>query len=257
MGTRKQSLINDLDAYNARMDRSINDKTFFVDKVGDPNLIVDYGCGRGTLLNFISDWFPDANLVGFDIEEDMVEALENGTTDWAEVEKAAEEVEAKVVVLSSIIHEVYHYSDVDKIDEFWNRIWETGFDYVVIRDMIPSSAIDRRPPREAVRKVYSKFGGTKELEDFENAWGSIEGSYKQLVHFLLKYRYTEPNWQREVKENYFPFYVEDLMREIPNNYSILFDNHYVLPYIRKHIRQDFGIDLQDPTHYKLILENVE
>lgn len=263
MGIRQQSDINDFDTYNGRMDRSINDKMFFVDKIGDPDLIVDYGCGRGTLLREVKKWFPNTQLLGFDIEQKMIDELEansmafiEGTTEWSDVEEAVSETEGEsAIVLSSIIHEVYHYSDVDQIDEFWNRIWNSGFDYIVLRDMIPSNAIDRRPPRETVRKVYSEFGESKELKDFENIWGKVGSSYKQLVHFLLKYRYTEPNWEREVKENYFPFYVEDLMTEIPDHYSILFDHHYVLPFLKQQIRSDFRIELSDPTHYKLILEN--
>lgn len=263
MPLTQQADIQDYNTYNEKMDRSIMDKLFFVDKVNDPDLIVDFGCATGSLLNHLSKWFPDTKLIGYDKDKEMIDRLwdkhgndqTDGTWKWEQIERVVDETDGpSVLVLSSVIHEVYHYSDVDQIDTFWDRVWNSGFDYIVIRDMIPSKTIDRRPSMNDVRKVYSNFGGTKELEDFVNEWGSIETSHKQLVHFLLKYRYTQPNWSREVRENYFPFYVEDLMMDIPDRYSILFNHHFALPYLKQQIRKDFGIELEDPTHFKLILE---
>lgn len=264
MSLKKQADIVDYSSYSDRMDRSIMDKLFFVDKVNSPDLIVDFGCASGTLLLHLDNWFSEATLMGYDRRKDSIKELKErtdsnnveGTTQWDVIQSFNEKSEESVLVLSSVLHEVYHYSDTEQIDEFWNKVWNGGFDKIVIRDMVPSSSIDRRPPLETVRKVYSKFGGTKELEDFENEWGSIKGSYKQLIHFLLKYRYVEPNWKREVKENYLPFYQEDLLRKIPSEYSILFNHHYVLPFIKQKVREDFGIELNDPTHFKVILESI-
>jgi hypothetical protein len=75
-----------------------------------------------------------------------------------------------------------------------------------------------------------------------------------LVHFLLKYKYVQPNWSREVKENYFPFYREELLAKIPNEYEIIYHEHYVLPYLKNQIMKDFRIDLKDATHLKMILQ---
>lgn len=261
MSLSHQSNVEDYSVYNDRMDRSMMDKLFFVDKVDDPDLLVDFGCAHGKLCNVLLKFFGDSDIVGYDISNEMLEkAREKSsgslsfTSEWSQIDSSINESETSVLILSSVIHEIYHYSDLDEIDKFWEQVWNSGFDMIVLRDMIPSKSIDRKPPMEKVRKIYSKYGGTKELQDFENSWGSIETSHKQLVHFLLKYRYTEPNWAREVKENYFPFYVEDLLGEIPDKYSILFHHHFVLPYIRKEVRKDFNIELEDPTHFKLIIE---
>ncbi|MGA1049083.1 MAG: hypothetical protein ACO3UU_13830, partial [Minisyncoccia bacterium] len=43
----------------------------------------------------------------------------------------------------------------------------------------------------------------KSLISFEKVWGSIFKDYRNFIHFLLKYRYTD-NWEREVNENYLP-----------------------------------------------------
>lgn len=63
-----------------------------------------------------------------------------------------------------------------------------------------------------------------------------------------------PNWDREVKENYMPLFREDLLSMIPPKYRVIYHEHYVLPYLRRTVRNDFGIELKDPTHLKIILE---
>jgi hypothetical protein len=94
---------------------------------------------------------------------------------------------------------------------------------------------------------------TKQLQDFENIWGSIEDN-RSLTHFLLKYKYETPNWEREVKENYLPLYREDLLAMIPVGYDVIYHEHFVLPYIKRTVKQEVGIEMKDPTHLKLILE---
>ena len=41
--------IQNYDAYNTRMSKSLIDKMFFVDKI-EPDSIVDFGCANGLLL---------------------------------------------------------------------------------------------------------------------------------------------------------------------------------------------------------------
>ena len=82
--------------------------------------------------------------------------------------------------------------------------------------------------------------------------GSI-GINKNLIHYLLKYRYTE-NWDRELNENYLPISKEKLLSLIPKNYEVIFYEHYALPFLKEKVREDFGIILKDKTHIKLILK---
>ena len=129
-------------------------------------------------------------------------------------------------------------------------------DYVIIRDMIPSEKIDRASDINDVRKVLRKFYGTKELNDFQSKWGNIENN-KNLVHFLLKYKYVQPNWNREVKENYLPIYREKLLCLFPDEFEVLYHEHYTLPYIKENIMKDFRIELKDATHLKIIFKKKE
>jgi ribosomal protein L11 methylase PrmA len=247
--------ITDYSAYNGRMELSMMDKLFFADKI-DSGLIVDFGCANGALLKAIKSVRPECRVVGFDIDPTMAafgtDLLPIKST-WDEIKKLLPTYRSPALILSSVIHEVYHYGSKADIDTFWSQVFDSGFEYIVIRDMAPSRSLDRISNINDVRKVYAKFLHTKLLNDFESIWGSIEGN-RQLVHFLLKYRYAEPNWEREVRENYLPLTREDLLAKIPLSYDVLFHEHYTLPYTWQSVKKDTGIEIKDPTHMKLILK---
>lgn len=267
------------DIYNERMSIGMMDKLFFVDKI-NADLIVDFGCANGTLIQCMDDWLPDStSYIGYDNDPEMAQKAATAWLLKANLDKMSEDrirrtvfwskwdaVQTHVaeqkkagkktaVILSSVIHEVYHYGQPQEIDQFWARIFGAKFDFIVIRDMIPSEGVDRPSDTGDVLKVLRKFRDSRELKDFERRWGSIQNN-KNLLHFLLKFQYTTPNWEREVKENYFPMYWEDMMAMIPSEYSLLYHEHFTLPYIKRTVRNTFNIELKDATHLKLILERV-
>lgn len=235
---------------------------YFIDKV-EADVFVDYGCADGTLFKFMKPFVPDAKMIGFDSDPTMIRqahSIENTEylTNWNDTKAALRLYEngqniKSCLILSSVIHEVYHYSQVNDIAKFWDQVFNSYFDYIAIRDMIPSESIDRQSDINDVANVYRKYRGSKELKDFERLWGSIENN-KNLTHFLLKYKYLTPNWEREVKENYFPMYREDLLSMIPTNYQIDYHEHFTLPYIKTEVHNDLNIILKDATHLKLILK---
>lgn len=70
----------------------------------------------------------------------------------------------------------------------------------------------------------------------------------------MKYRYKE-NWDREVRENYFPITLEQLLSKIPTyKYEIIYFEDYILPFTSNKIKQDFDVDIHDNTHVKLLLQ---
>ena len=247
--------ITDYTTYNNRMNLAMIDKLFFADKIS-PDLVVDFGCADGSLLRQLKALKPELNVAGYDTNTEMVK---HGTNDipifetWTSILTVLRKYKRPAIILSSVIHEMCHYGSKADIDDFWKKVFETGFEYIVIRDMVPSRSIDRPSNVNDVKKAYHKFLHTKALNDFESVWGSIE-SNRQLVHFLLKYRYLEPNWNREVRENYLPVTREDLLAKIPNEYDVIFHEHYILPYILQTVRDETGIEVKDPTHLKVILK---
>lgn len=257
--------IRNYTVYTEGMRKSLLDKAFFMDKI-DARVIVDYGCADGTLINFLSDLFPELRYIGYDIDEGMLAQARATctkdnilfTSDWHEVMKntlpdlsEGAQRDSVAIVLSSVIHEVYAYGTRKEVDEMWDRVFCSGFDYIVVRDMVPSVSIDTKGDINDVKQLLRK-ANPGHLREFEQVWGSIEQN-KNLIHFLLKYRYTD-NWDREVRENYFPLTREELISSIPDEYEIDFHEHFRLPFAVRMIKQDFRITLRDNTHLKLILE---
>jgi len=256
--------INDYSVYNAGMKKSLLDKIFFMDKI-DANIIVDYGCADGTLIHFLHSLFPEYQYIGFDVDEEMLEQARSKfsldelaidvrfTSDWTEVTQLIG-VNDAAVILSSVIHEVYAYGTRADVDMVWERVYNGNFKYIVVRDMIPSGSIDKKSDINDVRAIMRK-ADAGQLREFEQVWGSIEQN-KNLVHFLLKYRYKE-NWNREVRENYFPLTREEFISSIPDEYEIEFHEHFVLPFLKNVVRKDYGITLKDNTHFKMILKKID
>ena len=61
-------MINNYDVYNKRMDKSFQDKLFFLDKIKDSvEAVVDFGCADGALIRHLSEFeFTNIKLVGYD-----------------------------------------------------------------------------------------------------------------------------------------------------------------------------------------------
>lgn len=260
--------IRNFATYNERMKKSLLDKIFFMDKV-DARTIVDFGCGDGTLIHFMSSLFPEFNYIGYDHNELMIdEAIKKiktkdnimFTSDIREVKRFSPKGET-ALILSSLIHEIYSYSDEDEIRDFWSTVFNGPWKYIIIRDMAYSAAYERLYPLEEVYKEIVNSEYSQYFFDFLEKSGIMadgilnrELSAKDTIHFLLKYRYTD-NWEREARENYLPLSVEKLEGIVPLTFDIIFKEHFTLPFIRREVKKDFGKDLlQEKTHVKMILE---
>lgn len=248
--------VADLEVYSQRMQRSFLDKLFFADKVFEPiDTILDFGCANGVLIGAMQGLFPEYHYVGYDISEDMIRKARErvpGAVFCQEWEELPVRPETTLLNISSTIHEVYSYGDEASVRLFWQRVFGSGFKYVAIRDMMISENIAPLADPEDVEKARRLF--PEKLAEYESIWGSIENR-KDLIHYLLKYSYTE-NWDREVRENYLPLSVEGSLEHIPDDYEIVYSEHYVLPYIRHQVRKDSGITLKDATHFKILLKKV-
>lgn len=256
--TITENKISDLNVYLTRMSRSILDKMFFVDKVFEPfEYILDFGCANGELIKAISAMCPEYQYIGYDICDNMISVakdnVSNATfyTNWNDIHIPFNN---SLINISSTIHEVYSYGTNEDINEFWNRIFNSGFKYITIRDMMFSKSQNRIVDNEQLTIIKNHPKYSKLFEDFQKINGKVI-TQKDLVHFLLKYKYIQ-NWDREVRENYFPIYVEELLDKIPNNYRIIFQDTFTLPYTAWQIRKDFRFDLKENTHIKLILEKI-
>jgi len=249
--------IKDINEYTEAMKKSLYEKAFFLGKINADSFL-DYGCADGTLLKFIQSMYfsyPNYKYIGYDICQEMLEKAKKDNQDIIFTDNLdsfiKEKTENSVLVLSSIIHEIYSYSNPSN---FWEEVFEKiNTKYIVIRDMMIVSSQEKLSNPELVRRV--KMAENDNLVDFEKNWGSIT-SNKNLLHYLLKYRYIN-NWEREVKENYLPITVQELIAKIPDNYKITYLNLYLPKFIKNTIEEDFGIDLKEDTHVEMIIERID
>lgn len=249
--------IQNYNMYTKEMDKSMEDKLFFIDKISAKNLI-DFGCADGTLLKKIRDVDKTINLFGIDSNPNMIIKAQDNLNDALffvnNVPNIGKILNNTALNLSSVIHEVYSYLNDEKINEFWNAVNNSGYEYIIIRDMI-SADYYGRSSIDDVNKIRIRKEYKEKLNEFERIWGSI-CERKNLVHFLLKYRYDD-NWPREVRENYIPLTKEQLLEHINlSKYQILFNEEYTLPYIKEKVNDEFGINIKEHTHIKLILKSI-
>ena len=253
-------MINNYDVYNKRMDKSFQDKLFFLDKIKDNvEAIVDFGCADGALIRHLSE-LTNIKLVGYDTDHNMIDIARTKTNkdnclfneDFGEIIEEEIIPQESLLNISSVIHEVYSYLDSKDIEIFWDMVFYSNFKYISIRDLCANESINRPSNINDYTKLIQKANHSF-LSDFESVWGSVREN-RNLVHYLLKYRFLE-NWDREVRENYFGLSLERLLSKIPmDKYEIIYFENYILPYTANKIKEDFDIELHDNTHVKLLLK---
>ena len=257
--------ISNPDTYLDDMKHSVVDKLFFA-AIVQPDIIVDYGCADGAVLRSYRRMFPDTDLIGYDISKDMIRRARNTpkdagtrdiifTDDWSNVQNSIKigNYKSPAILLSSVFHEARTYLTDKQFNDFWKlRTFNHGiFRYVIIRDMMVSRDTHKQSDPLTVARIRSTYSKDLIL-DWEDVWGSIN-DHHSLIHFLLTYRYKE-NWYRELNEDYLPVDCENFMAMLPDSYRMVYFDHYVLPFLRERVREDFEIDLTDRTHIKIILE---
>lgn len=259
--------ISDYSRYVSLMRNGFYDKLFFIDKLpGDWKSLLDWGCADGFLTKVLGEVFPDKRIVGYDMDPKMIQqaqmtgpALENVT-----FMNTARPESFDVLNLSSVIHEVHAYRSDIEINGFWKMVFQSGFKYIVIRDMLYDddfhpwtfSVLDTMAIRDWCKE--NRFLG--ELKRFEEAFGEVvPENPKAVTHFLLKYLYmSSPNWPREVEENYLSMSIQSLTARIPKSlYKVIYRESSSLPYLQNRWEKDFGIDAMSSgikTHTRLILQ---
>lgn len=252
--------IRNYSVYTDEMRKSMVDKIDFLDEIKDVDTIVDYGCADGVLLDLVSEKRPTLKYIGIDNNAEMIRLAKQKLpfVDFVEASvpttKAIQTRGKKMLVISSVFHEVYSYCDAETIENVWITIGKENYQYVAIRDMIcPEEQIEIA--QSDIERIRNKQDVSERLQEFEEEWGSIS-NHVNFLHFLLKYRYIY-NWKREVKENYLGFKKSVLEQKMADmGYRPVYKKIFTLPFIHDRIKEDFGIDLNIPTHIKVIYEKI-
>ena len=253
--------IINLDKYTTSMKTTLSDKLFFTELI-ESDIYVDFGCADGSTLKALQNIYPNKIFIGYDINEDMIQLAKSNTSRILYFSNQTELIEylnkykhlSKCLLLNSVLHEVYTYSSKEELEEFYQFIFSDIFDYISIRDMMCSDTTNIPVNPLLVSKVYQSEN-FKQVMEFEKVWGKIV-TVRQLMHYLLKYRYIE-NWSRELYENYLPITIEEFLQLIPKNLNVEYSQRFFIPFIHNKILEDFGIDFCENTHIKLILSRYE
>lgn len=255
--------IKNLTDYTEKMNTTIKDKLFFVDKIITP-VYIDYGCADGTLLGELDAIYNDKNItyIGFDKSTEMIDLAKSkwGGSDNILFTSNINDVIAKLskckdnitLILSSVLHEILSQGYTQ--NEFWDTVNAFKVKYIVIRDMAYNPIIHNSEIRNySISKMYCLV--PKQYNDFVKKYGKIDNNIK-FCHFLLKYRYTQ-NWERELDEDYFAFDPDFAMEYLKkfNFYSIYFERFNV-PYIVETLIKNLQIDIGQfgQTHVKMIFQ---
>jgi hypothetical protein len=258
--------------YLERMIGPMKDKLFFVDQLPEEvRIFIDYGCADGTLLYYLSLEKLNKNCYYFGFDEDtgfIASANSKGipnaffSTSFQDLmhevfmtQETLDQNAKTALILSSVLHEIQSYLSHTDINKTYDEFFGVGPDYVVIRDMgFDPSEFDKPT---FFHDTYSVADGCEQdinlsiaLKTFTEKWGDIDVCGR-LVHFLLKYKYTD-NWVRELNEDYL-INLEELHEDLHlYGYDITYQKYYPLPYLQEMVRKDFGIMLDDNTHFQII-----
>ena len=245
--------IDDRELYLKLMTRSFYDKAWFLKNLpSDVETIVDFGGGTGEFAEFCAKITGDrVHYVVIDNDPQFLNIAKqriwlDAFSSLTEAKKAKSfNPKTTLLVLSSVIHEVYAYADVKA---FWKEVKTCKFKYIAVRDMtydfdsVNGDAGGFLADDETLMKIVVRIRSQlqkicpKQLKDFEaqeidDEEGGLENQLivntkdrtynpKNLLHLLFKYRYKE-NWEREVKENYLPLQTWELEQ-------LLYDLGYTL-----------------------------
>lgn len=246
--------MNDVNGYVERMNKSIDYKTFWFDKVDTDKFdrIIDFGCGDGTLgIKIIKeDRFADKEVVFYETSPVMRKLIKNNLIlsgedlnratiiSNYELLKPLLQDKRTLIVFSSVLHECYTFNT---LPFYWD---ELECNYIVIRDMHGG---DTRV-RFSVKDRWKIFWHSRKLAFFD-FFKRNDFSDRSCLHFLMKHLYKD-NWDTEVLEDYFavPWGEIELNLVGLGGYTIAHARKYNIPFLVNYSKETFGVEYNFYTH---------
>lgn len=270
----EESITNN-EIYLDNMSKSFGDKAWFLKYIPKGiDTLVDFGGGTGDFAKFCQKKMPGLKCAVIDNNASFSDkAKENGFITASDLQQLRDsktvDFNKSVLNMSSVIHEIYSYADpfYDDVGVFWTDVKKCGFKAISIRDMSFDEQSMRNAPIDAIVWVYQNVLKSdtifyknipfKDITDsFEEVWGNIcdvsskKVNFKQLIHFLIKYRYQE-NWSREVEENYLPVSKQKLANILTSmGYKFIHKESSKLEFYGKCWKKDFKLSIPDNDGYR-------
>ena len=244
--------MKDVKGYVERMEKSMQEKLFFIDKLDLENsIIVDFGCANGCLLEHIKAMkFKNVTLIGVEHNPEiakMITAADEVYTDLLTVSTAiavkrySKDFRKVILITSSVLHELD-----DDTRSTLCIFAKCQVNYWVVRDMCYNN-YGYVPTMELLSTIVEK-SDPKQLASFIKHHTILNSS--MVAEWLMKYPYVQ-NWEHEVKEYYWS---TDWNMFTRAGGDIIYDNTYTNEFIAARIKRDYGIDINWSTHRQLIVK---
>lgn len=246
------------------MEASAGDKAKLLRHVR-PGVIVELGCGAGTVLALLRERFPKSLLVGVDLNEEMVRRCRER---FPGVEIRRHDVSRRLFdddsidtfVLCSVMHEVFSYKNCDygavreTIRNSADALRKGG--RLVIRDGVKPAREEATYLtflNEETRLKFIRF--SREFGSSEVAWREVDGrvqvARRDAMEFLTKYIY-DVNWAHEVKEHFGVFTLKQWADELRFvGLKVVHQASYVIPWLRDtHWAKDVRLEVRVEGKYR-------
>ncbi|MBR4345099.1 MAG: methyltransferase [Lachnospiraceae bacterium] len=230
--------LNNEDKYLATMNASESStKNTIIDYVTG-NRVVDVGSGGGVLLDLLEEKYPDKDIIGTDISDNVIMELEKKKSKeghkWSVLRHnfvvGPFPFGADSVIFSSILHEVFSYTEtkngrfeIDTVKQALKNAYaslESG-GRIIIRDGIKSPMDDSvieitftDPSGIDFFKNYVRdFEGLKDIRDKKIVINEKEGKVSACTNFAREFLYTytwgQESYAHEVQEQFGYFTIDE------------------------------------------------
>ena len=257
---RKKTSMKDFNTYKLNLSKSMEEKLFFLNhiNINDYDLILDFGCGTGELLNIIAKHLEEgskAKLIGYDSNAsmlyyaihtcspkiDFIDSLSN-------LDILLKHRKRTLIIFSSVLHEMNEFEQRKTLNSIMSQ-----FTTIVIRDM--KRPLNNEPISNMTRKRVLAQVAPWQAQIFESRWGKIRDK-ENLYRFFLMNEFVE-NFETEVEEDYFGVLWSDIAWRLEGTYNTLYERSYTLPYRKAQVKKRFNHVMHEITHRMVIYNKVE
>lgn len=253
---------NNEDNYLKQMNQSIGFKEILLDYVIGQR-IVDIGPGGGALMDRLEERYPEKQILGIDISENVIEELNRKRNrehkKWEVFQGNALDLAplfqnnpVDTIILSSIVHELFSYIELDNRQfnyDTLKKAFRSMYDVlnvggrIVIRDGVMSE------PKEAIRQIHFKNSEDRKiLDDYCRDFKGREITYTELapdlvamkindaMEFLFTFTWGKESYSHEVEEQFGYF----TPTEYHDFFNQLFGKHIKVIEIRHYLQEGYA-----------------
>lgn len=242
--------------YQLNLERSLKQKLFFLKKINieEYDLVVDYGCGTGIVLNEIKKVTDklgtNPTLIGYDYNYEMIAFCKEKyedilfTHNQDQIVQNLNNYKKKLIIFSSVLHEMQEVEQLEAIGFIMPL-----FDTVVVRDM--KRPINNEPISNITRRRILNKVPKWQAKQFEKQWGKITDKFGMYRFFLMN-EFVD-NFDTEVLEDYFSVLWSNIEWELDDkNFKLFYGSSYTLPYRKQQVQKRFNHKMNDITHREVI-----